>query len=62
MIVYINIFMYICLMVVAKILPAKSANFNGVMYNEAKQENEKSALIEVKNFESLDKINSKYDK
>ena len=50
--------MYICLMVVAKILPAKSANFNGVMYNEAKQENEKSALIEAKNFVGLDKINS----
>lgn len=45
-------------MVIAKILPAKSNNFNGVGYNENKQENEKATLLEANNFVGLDINNS----
>lgn len=45
-------------MVIAKILPAKGYSFNGVAYNEKKQEEEKSMLLEAKNFTGLDKDTS----
>jgi len=48
-------------MLVVKILPAKSSNFEGVAYNENKIDEEKSNLLSAKNFTGLDENANKSD-
>lgn len=48
-------------MLVVKILPAKSSNFEGVAYNEKKIDEEKSNLLSVNNFTGLDNTATKND-